>query len=616
MYKQSLFVIATLVALGSSSFANEKIEDVVITAKSNKSISDLTSGIKVITSEDITRLNATNVRDVLVKTAGISISPAGTQFGRQGVSIRGSKSDHVLILIDGKKVSGSDTNITNSDYQYSWVPMHSIERIEVIKGAMSSIYGSEAIGGVINIITKEPSEVLHGDIDIKLGSSSDDGGSSKEYALGVSGQIIDDLLISLSAEKKDIDVSTKNGDTYIEGKDYINGMLKAKYNIDDSQFISASYILGKEDRIHANDVKYYEIDRRSYDLSYEKKFEDLSMKFDYYSVESDNYAVSRKSEHQLKNDTLKAEIDIESIENNYIAMGAEFKKEKYDHVYDSPSTRPNFSDKQTTKSYFVQDEIDLGESFILTLGTRYDNHEVFGSELSPKAGLVYKLNDNHRLKVSYGEGFKAPGLKENSKEYNLVLVYPFGSFNFFGNPYLKPETSKNYELAYEYYSNSLITKLSVFKNDIKNLIEFGKIANTSDYTYRNIANADIKGLELELDYSFNDNNLIFNYTYLDAKDKNTNKKLNFRAKNSANLILNSDLSYGITSTLSVKYTGEQFDDSEKLNSYTTTNLQLSKKFAKDFIFRVGVDNIGNEKLDSENSSTPGRVIYAGLNYKF
>lgn len=612
MYKQSLFAITALAMLSSNAIATQKLEDVVVTAKSNKSINDLAGAVTVITADEIKRLNATNVKDALVKMAGVNVTPAGTDFGRQGISIRGSQSDHVLILVDGKKVSGTDGNIRNSDFQFSMVPMNLIERIEVIKGAMSSIYGSEAIGGVINIITKKVDEEFFGSIDLQFGSNSDDGGTSREYGLNIGGKVSKDLSILLSAEKKDIDVITKKSDTYIEGKDYTNGSLKVSYNIDDTQTIGATYSAGNEDRLHKGDKKYYDIERKSYDLSYKKHFDEVSLNLDYYVNESENFYVDRNNIHDLKNEILKADVEISAFKNNYIASGIEIKKEKYDDNLNA------FSDKQTTKSIYLQDEIELGEDFIFTLGARYDDHEVFGGELSPKAGLVYKLTQNQRLKFSYGEGFIAPGLKENSSEYLYVSNY---GITVAGNPDLKPETSKNYELGYEYYMDNGTFKVSVFKNDVKNLINTAAINPSNPmsmaYTYDNKEEVTLKGAEFEVDYSISENHdIAFNYTHLDAKNKADDEKLTFRPENTANLILSSQLPYSISSTLSASYIGSQEDGVKKVKSYTIANAQFSKNITNDLSVRIGVDNIGNKKFDSDRMNVAGRFYYMGLNYKF
>ncbi|WP_418179525.1 TonB-dependent receptor plug domain-containing protein [Aliarcobacter lanthieri] len=159
MYKQSLFASLAIMMLSTTSFSNEnteetkKLDDIVITAKSNKSIKDISGAITVISAEDIAKINATNLKDILVKTAGIV--EVGGSNGIKRVSIRGTRPVDALILVDGKKTNRTGTYATAADFEYSQVPINMIERIEIIKGPKSSIYGSDAMGGVVNIITKK-----------------------------------------------------------------------------------------------------------------------------------------------------------------------------------------------------------------------------------------------------------------------------------------------------------------------------------------------------------------------------------------------------------------------------------------------------------------------------
>ena len=157
-----------------------------------------------------------------------------------------------MILVDGKKISGSDAQIGHSDFQYNWLPLNAIKKIEVIRGPMSSLYGSSAIGGVVNIITKKPNKGFSGNIKLKAGKSSDDGGDTREISLVLGGDISDKLSATLFIQKEDMDV-TKNSKNPIfaadiEGKKLMNGMLNLYYDIDESQQLTFSTIQGKEIR--------------------------------------------------------------------------------------------------------------------------------------------------------------------------------------------------------------------------------------------------------------------------------------------------------------------------------------------------------------------------------
>ena len=173
MHKQSLFASLVLAmissnALSQTNIETKKLDDIVIsTSKSDKSIKDLQGAVTVITAEEIEKMNATSIKDVLVKTSGIVT--VGSSTGIQRVSIRGTRPTDALILIDGKKTNRTGIYATAADFEYSQIPMSMIERIEIIKGPKSSIYGSDAMGGVINIITKTDSKAIWGELDLQGG---------------------------------------------------------------------------------------------------------------------------------------------------------------------------------------------------------------------------------------------------------------------------------------------------------------------------------------------------------------------------------------------------------------------------------------------------------------
>lgn len=635
MYKKKLVVMSAVAMFSSHALAVDILDDVVVSSKSNKSVSDLSGAVTIITAEDIAKTNATNIKDVLVKTAGIieGVNEASTD-GRKSISIRGVGSSYIQILIDGKKINPTDGYIKHSDYQYSWVPIDMIERIEVIKGSKSSIYGSSAIGGVVNIITKKDSRKFYGEVDIQTGiSSADNGGDETKLNANIGGKITDKLSFILGASVGDRKTTsgygstmfgTSNNATFIEGIESKNGSVKLVYDIDDTQNISASYIKGKENREHEDNPEYYTLDRDMYSVSYEKNFKDISFNIDYSRSESDseyNDGGNMNYVHSLKNDDLKVETQISMIKNNYISIGAEASKEAYKRYYPKTGkTKYNFEAK--SNAYYIQDEIDLGNT-ILTLGARVDDHDKYGSEVSSNAGIVYKLSENQRLKASYGEGFKAPSLQEGSSQYS---TYSHGYY--YGNDDLKSETSKSYEIGYEYYGEETLFKTAFFKTELDNMITgkfigtgypFGPTMPIKKYKYVNIAEATIQGLELEVDHELNENHFIkVNYTRIKTEDKTTNDDIAYKPKDTFNVGLSSEFRYGISSYISATYKGTQYDsDDKKISGYTITNAQISKKITDQLTARLGMDNITDKNFkDGEPYRIKRRFTYIGINYKF
>ncbi len=625
MYKKSLFTMTAVSLLTTNLLAEtQKLENVIVTAKSEKSIKDLAGAITVITEEDIEKINATNIKDILVRTPGI-IKTATTAMmgGRESISIRGLDSTYSLILVDGKKISPSDNYIGHSDFQYSWVPIDMIERIEVMKGPKSSIYGSQAIGGVINIITKKNTKKIYGEVNVQAGfSSAENGGDEKKVSANIGGNIAEKLYLFLGASKSERDVTGGNGytafgtptdeATFIEGLETKDAIARLRYDIDDTQNIYASYIRGEEEREDFDKTITYDIERDIYSIGYEKSFDDISFSIDYSRAESDSKANSMFAQytHSLESDSLKAESKISMIKNNYIIIGAETSEDSYDRLRSNGNKQYSFDAR--ANAYYLQDEIEWGD-FIYTFGGRFDDNKKYGTEFSPNLGFVYKIDDKQRLKASYGEGFKAPSVTKGSDGFGT------GSHGApFGNDDLEAETSKSYELAYEFYGDSSTFKSAIFKTDVKNMIK-AEEDSFGDMRYGNVGEAESKGFELGLEYDFNDNHSInANYTYVKTEDKGTGNELTYKPEHTFNAGLSSKFIWGISSYISVNYVGQQYTNAdEKVSPNTIFNAQVSKKITKDLTVRLGLENITNEKFENnEPYYLERRVAYIGLNYKF
>lgn len=629
MKKLQSIVLSTI--LSSTLLQANNLEKVIVTAKTKQNVETTAGSITVITQEQIKQMHVSSVQDILVQTVGVSLATNSSSIsGRETISIRGTQSKHTLILVDGKRISGTDAQIGHSDFQYNWVPIKSIAKIEIIRGPMSSIYGSKAIGGVINIITKKSNENFHGGISLLGANSSDNGGNEKDISLNLGGKISEKLKLSIAAENKEIKASYKKSDnTKIlrEGKKIKNILLDLDYKIDNTQNISASYLRGKE--IRSNTVtsgqtgittyydEYYDIDKINYSLAYKKNFSDVTMDIKYYVNESDSHTDQYNYTHELKDSVLNTEFAIDIFDNQFIIAGLEYRTEAYDKIYDTSSSG-DFSDEISYKSAYVQDEIEVNDALVLTLGARYDKHERFGAELSPKANIVYSINENHKLKASYGHGFNAPTVTQNSSDY--LVAHGYQKY-YKGNDNLKAENSDTIEIGYEFYFNDLSFKSAAFHTKIKDLISSTVISTSPQISqYTNIDKSTMSGIELEYSQKniFQNLDVSIAYDYLRTKNKDTNKELIRKPKQNVDMNLSYALPYGIHSNMRLNYTGSQLDtSSDPLGGYTTYSLQFSKNFTKSFSGKVGVDNLSNKILSDESDyNIKGRLLYVGLDYSF
>ena len=644
MKKLQSIVLSTI--LSSTLLQANNLDKVIVTAKTKQSVETTAGSITVITQEQISKMHVSSIQDVLLETVGINISvDNNTSTGRGGISIRGARSKHTLILVDGKRVSGSDSQIPFSDFQYNWVPINMISKIEIIRGPMSSIYGSNAIGGVINIITKKSNKKIHGGISLLGANSSADGGNERDVSFNLGGTIAEKLTLSLAAEIKETK-TTFNAKSYIkpanprfgtpaqaidagetvirEGKKVKNLILDLEYNLDDTSSISLSYLKGREDRIRKDDDVYERINRDNYSLAYKKNFSDITMDMKYYATNVKDRNNTSKYFHKVEDRTFSLDFQIDSFDNHFVTTGLEYRTESYKKPYDDGRTL--FSDKISYKSIFVQDEIEINDALILTLGSRYDKHERFGSEISPKANIVYSINENHKLKASYGHGFNAPSLTQNSSKY-VVPAGPTRTYR--GNDDLQAETSDTFEIGYEFYKGNTSFKSAIFHTKFNNLINTNEERTPSGHTnvvYRNVVEAKVQGLELEYAQKELFENLDFSilYDYLRSQNTKTKKRLLRRAKQNIKMKLSYALPYGIESNFRLNYTGSELYEYGTMGSsdievggYTTYGIQFSKEFIKGLSAKIGVENLGNKILsDTSAYNIKGRLIYLGLNYTF
>ncbi|RBQ31594.1 hypothetical protein CRU92_05110 [Arcobacter sp. FW59] len=645
MYKNSLFASLALAIVSSTAFAQsnttldssnetKRLDEIFVSTKTDKTQEDISASVTVITAQDIEKLNATDIKDVLLKSAGMVEIGGAMGNGGTFVSIRGTRETDTLFLIDGKRANNTAGYIESSNFQYNMVPLDAIERIEIIKGAKSSIYGSDAMGGVVNIITKKDKRALYGSIDVKAGNSSaENGGDKQSYSANIGGNISEKLYMFLDVNKTNRDATGNGNGTFLEGLDSTSGITKLRYDIDDTQNIYASYIKGVDKREDYNGPQTYKVERDIYTFGYEKVFDKFGIGLDYTKAKTDTKVSSSvfNGTHDLETDTLKAEAKISAIDYNYIVLGAEATKEEYSR--NGMNLSQNFDRK--IYNYYIQDEIDLGD-FIFTLGANLDDNDKYGTQWSPNAGAVYKIDDKQRLKLNYSEGFKAPTLKQGDGGYVFnERPIPIMNVIILGNDDLKPETSKSYELAYEFYGEDTIFKAALFRTDLKDMIEtrqinyvrpmppnpMNPIVSTNQYS--NIEKANIRGFETDLKYDFNENyTLNANYTFLKTEDESTNEELEYRPKHTFNLGLSSDFAWGISSYLSANYIGTQYytdsnNTTNKSSGYAIFNAQISKKITNDLTVRIGVNNIGDKKFDDgEPYYLERRLAYVGLNYKF
>jgi outer membrane receptor for ferrienterochelin and colicins len=364
----------------------------------------------------------------------------------------------------------------------------------------------------------------------------------------------------------------------------------------------------------------YDIDRLHMALAYRGDFGSSKLTVQAYrSWEDADYETTagETSANRLIDEVVDAHGSFALGSSQLLTLGGEYRNEKLENALFAGG-----EEKATHKALFAQDEVEIGQSITVTAGVRWDEHDFFDAEVSPRLYAVYHATDTLNLKGGYGHGFKAPTLKQLSPEYVFR-----GPHTFYGNPDLQPEVSDSYELGAEYDGEGVSAKLIFFRNEIDDLIDTECIANCDarfgrEFRYVNVDEAQTQGVEAELEAGLGrDLTLGLNYGYLDAEDMKSEERLEGRPRHSANARLTHRYApWGLRTTIGYEYVGSQILNDEKAPGYSLWHLGFGKDLAKGLELRFGVDNLTDERLADEfphfEYEERGRFFYAGLRAAF
>lgn len=533
-----IFLSSTLaMSLVTTGFAQTKLDEVFITTatKTEKNIDGVSASVVVITKEDIEKISATTLKDILDKVPSINAQfgrfPHASALSKGAISIRGVGPNGTLILLDGKRLSGE----TEQPYEMSRIPASIIERIEIVKGSMSTLYGSDAIGGVINIITKKSIDTNNTTLDVKYGANSHSQAREKNANFSTFGNIdgfkykVFASTIDTSSYKINKDYTQKVinpntgatipsmmnpqsgksgvlGVTYGDDSTVNNAGISLEKNVTDNLTLGVDLNYFKEDRegsylgssqatglpgMVLNTPVNSKDDNRRVDVSTFAKYyvnDDLTTTLKLYES---NY--KKRNETTPSNFTgpvnkkFSANVKIDDIESittyalndvNLLTFGLDYRKETRDSAAINPDPQSSDFIKKNIeyKSVYLQDEIELTDTLNAIIGTRYDDISNADSKTTFQAGVVQKLGENTRIRANYAQGYRAPDIAE------LFVVAPlykdgkrYGSEvvnNFKTFAYdLKPEKSDTFEFALANNFENFNSEIVLFKTIIKDKIE-------------------------------------------------------------------------------------------------------------------------------------------------
>ncbi len=642
----TLAISAQALAQGEASYsAVHTLDQMVVSAtKTANTVAEAPASISVISRDEILSQPTLALNEIVERAVGVESRKESGRAGRESISIRGMDSSYTLILVNGRRMSSSNAITRGNDFDLSTIPVENIEQIEVIRGPMSALYGSEALGGVVNIITNLPNNdwrtTFNGDMS---GVDGGKGGTQSTIGLDTGGALIDDkLYLNLAINKSDREAwkpysgeragFDRSAVTALEERDSLSVSSNLNWLINDEQSLDFDLSYSDDKRNGAiesasaltqNDQR---VKRYNAAITHNGDWTFGSTQVRYYreQVELSDYDFTALDYNKITeiNDTFDANMTV-GLGDHRITFGGDIRRTELDNPRDLDTTT---SSDVLQKALYIQDEWQLAERWTLTYGARLDHHENFGEEISPRAYLVHNMTDNLTIKGGVGTAFKAPSLLRLNSDYRLSSCK--GGCWILGNPDLKPETSTSYELAASYQQPRWSMEAAVFQNDIDNLIErdldtlIGFESGRNVFTYKNVAEAQIRGLELSAQIALLDSlSLNGNYTYTDARDISADERLTDRPRQNASATLNWQTTNQLSSFARVNYTGQQkINDTIDLKGYSTVNVGVNYQLSPATRIRAGVNNVGNKSLPYEVSilgySEEPRTGYVGITTTF
>ncbi len=589
-----------LINIPTPAFAIDDRNAVIVTAtRTARTIDDSLASVTVINRKDIERNQSQTVPELLTGVLGIDISTSGGLGKTTDIFVRGANQGHLLVLIDGVKIGSATLGITSLEL----IPIEQIDRIEIVRGPRSSLYGSEAIGGVIHIFTRKGNKKQK--TFFKAGSGSHNTNRASAGIYGKSGKT--EYSVSASSIRTD-GIDARQPVTGLDEPDkdgYRNNALTIRlgHKFSNTSGLDLSVFRSEgETEFDGNFQNRSEFELRATSLTYSFSpttnwksrllFGDSKDVLDSFKDKTfSSTFITDRIQYSWQNDlTLSDKV--------LLTLGADYQEDRV-----SGTTTYNV-DERDSKAVFGQYQINAGNHDI-NISLRSENNDQFGNNKTGNIAWGYKLKQGRRLYASYGTAFKAPTFNQ--------LYFPG-----FGNPSLKPEDSKTLEIGISSKKSKVRWDLRVFHSIIDNLIASVLVTPPFTFTAENVNKARISGIETGLSTTLAKWNLAVDLTLIDPEDANTDKVLRRRSQQTLKIDLYRKFGksrFGMTWLAQ----GHRFEDAANTNripGYGIVNLRLQHRLAKRWIIQGRIDNVFDKEYQTADTfNTLGRSYYLTLAYQ-
>ena len=589
----ALALVAAFPVFSQTQAALQLKETVVTATRSAQPLSDVVADVTIIDREHIERSGAAGLADVLKRVPGIEISRNGGPATTTSVFLRGAESRFTAVYIDGVRIDSQATG----GAAWESIPLALIDRIEVLRGPAGAVYGSDALGGVIQIFTKRGEAGFAPFAGVGFGTYNTrklDAGFS-----GASGGF--DYSLGLAHEESDgfnaRTVATQNPD--LDGYRSSSANMRLGFQVNKAQRLEATYLTshsnsGYDNGLGKDDRGLHEL--HTLGLNWQAQWTDvwstrlsLSDSSDRYETKPSPYLTITK----LRGYTLQNEFRL----GEHLLTAALERKE--DHLENAPINRGR-----------SQDAVALGYGFTnnrhtVQLNMRHDNDSEFGGKTTGSAAYAYAFTPAWRASASAGTAFRAPTLYQRFSEY--------------GVPTLVPESSRNVELGLRWSQGASSLGLVAYRNKLENLITFAGAGTCASPfgCYSNTARAEYSGATLTASHAMGGVNLSASLDLQNPRDLDTGKQLARRSKQHGMLAADTHVGSWLLGA-EAQFSGRRFDDAGNtrvLSGYSLLNLSASTPLAKEWTLLARVDNLADKQYElARTYATAGRSFYAGVKW--
>lgn len=630
---RSVLITITLLTPVNSGHAESQPLTVVVAANRVPTDRDkVASSITVIGEEEILRSQKSTVAELLRSVPGVDVVQSGAPGGNAAVFLRGANSEHTLVLIDG--VEANNPLTPTRSFNFTSLTIDNVERIEVLRGPQSTLYGSDALGGVINIITKRGRGA-------GAASLSVEGGSYEAFREQLQASAdLESIAVSLSASREDVDGVSSAAERLGNSEDdafantsfalrldsapteHLSLLGTIRYTKSDSDLDNGGGF-GQDDpnRNLTNEQLFSRVAAKWEAIPERTEFE-LGFSYAHQDTDDENDPDDAHPVDSLYSDfrAITTKVDLTSTitltESARLLLGTEAEKERGASATVGTSSFGSFEDMLTGQDlqsygYFAQLDTHHTDVLGIAVGLRVDDYESFNSETTWRAAPWFMIpTSGTRIFGTIGSGFKAPSLYQRYSSY--------------GRPDLRAEESLGWDVGFEQpiLHEQLSAGFTYFKNDFDDLISF----DPGTFLFENIAEASSAGFETFIQFAPSEQlSLRISHTYTDSEDETTNAALLRRARNKAAV----ELSYTPHSSFSVatiaRYVGTRWDNDfsafpatrEQLGSYVVVDIMAQYQLSKAVSVFARIENLFDKEYEEVlGFGEQGIGAYGGVTVRF